>query len=92
VYSILGVQMLLTTAIIALFCLHEPTKKWIHATPGFTFASYGIALVLMIALVCCENARRKAPTNMILLALFTLTEGIVVGAVSSTYKYDNMHG
>jgi FtsH-binding integral membrane protein len=78
--------MLLTTAIIALFCLHADTKMWVRRNPSFTIISYVAALILMIALVCCENARRKSPTNMILLALFTLTEGIVVGAIASTYK------
>lgn len=43
-------------------------------------------IVLICVIVCCENARRSSPTNVILLGAFTLCESVLVGFISSTYK------
>ncbi len=42
----------------------------------------------MIAMVCCESVRRKAPTNYIFLGVFTLCEGylLVSGFWGFTFK------
>merc|ERR1712216_974448 len=48
------------------------------------------SFVTLFSLVCCiENARRY-PTNYMLLGLFTLFEGILIGCVSATYDPDTV--
>jgi len=80
------VQLALTTGLIALFVLHTDVKLWVRQNAAFTFVSYLIAIVLLFALACCENLRRKTPHNMILLGLFTLTYGTAIGVIASRYQ------
>lgn len=45
-------------------------------------ASFGIILALSFS----ESARHSHPTNLVLMALFTVAEGICVGAITSQYQ------
>lgn len=45
-----------------------------------------ITFVLMLVLACCESVRRAFPANLILLLLFTVCEGVLLGTVSSFYE------
>ena len=42
----------------------------------------------MITLVCFEKPRRTAPLNIILLGVFTLCEGFMLGTISTIYSVD----
>ncbi|CAM6053322.1 unnamed protein product, partial [Sphagnum tenellum] len=42
----------------------------------------------MIAMVCCESVRRKAPTNFIFLGIFTACEGFMLGSISAAFEAD----
>jgi len=86
VYALLSVQLLATTGIIALFTLNESVKGFVRQNAGLMIGSYVIAIVLLFAMACCENLRRKSPHNLILLGLFTLTYGVVIGFVASQYE------
>jgi len=85
VYGILSVQLLLTASIIALFSFHQGVKNYVQRAPGLTISAYIIAIVLLLVIACCEGVRRKSPHNVILLGLFTLTYGTVIGVISSLY-------
>lgn len=50
------------------------------------WVSFGVLLVTMISMACCESVRRKSPTNFIFLSIFTLAESFVLGVISSTYS------
>jgi len=91
VYSILMVQLAVTVGFIALFLYHEPTRMWTRQNAYVFYLALGITIVLLLVMACCEGVRRKAPGNFICLALFTLAEGFVLGAASSTYKYVVLH-
>lgn len=52
------------------------------------WSSAGLAVVLMIPMVCIKTLRVKVPINFILLALFTIFEGISMGMVSMFYDVD----
>ncbi|XP_006824020.1 protein lifeguard 2-like [Saccoglossus kowalevskii] len=86
VYLILMVQLLVTFAVVCLFVFSEPMCDFVQDNPGFYFASYAVFLVCFIALACCGDLRRKSPTNLILLALFTLSLSYMVGTISSFYE------
>ncbi|KAJ3112602.1 Transmembrane BAX inhibitor motif-containing protein 4 [Phlyctochytrium bullatum] len=82
VYSILAVQLGLTTVVTALFLFSEPIKAFVQSNPALVFASSILALVVLVALFFF---RRSHPTNMYLLIAFTLLEAYSVGAVCSFY-------
>ncbi|XP_048463893.1 A-kinase anchor protein 9-like [Rhincodon typus] len=44
--------------------------------------------ILIIILSCCDGVRRKAPWNIMLLLLFTILEGLLLGAISVFYRAD----
>ncbi|GFT40586.1 protein lifeguard 1 [Trichonephila clavipes] len=52
------------------------------------YISYAIFLGVYIALACCGNLRRKYPTNMILLSIFTMSMSYMLGTISSFYNTD----
>jgi hypothetical protein len=57
-------------------------NQWIYWT------AFGVMLVCMIAMVCCEGARRKAPTNFVFLGVFTAAEGFMLGSVCVYFQAD----
>ncbi|CAL8089486.1 unnamed protein product [Orchesella dallaii] len=86
VYGILSVQLLLTASIIALFSLHDGVKAFVQRSTALALCSYIAAIILLLVIGCCEGVRRKSPHNVILLGLFTLTYGFVIGVISSLYE------
>ena len=88
VYSILFVQLLVTLAFISFFVFHLPTKRFVHSHPELFIISLVLVFVTMIAMACCGDVRRKAPTNFILLGVFTIAESFMLGCTSSTYNPD----
>lgn len=90
VYGILSIQLLVTSAFIALFVLHEGVKMWTYRNSWTLWVAMAVTIVLVLVLACCEGPRRKAPTNYILLGTFTLAESFLLGAVSSTYDTESV--
>lgn len=42
-----------------------------------------VAMIVIVVLACCEGPRRSFPTNLILLGVFTLAIGVMLGVVSA---------
>merc|ERR1712029_926248 len=84
VYSILCMQLVVTMGIIGIFTV-EKVKLYSAQHPEMWWIALVIMLVSIISLACCEGVRRKTPHNFIFLGLFTLAEGFMLGAVTSTY-------
>ncbi|KAM6948855.1 transmembrane BAX inhibitor motif containing 1a [Aplochiton taeniatus] len=85
VYLILASQLLVTTAIVAVFTFVDPVRLFVKQNPAVYWASFGVYFVTHIVLVCCKGPRRKYPWNVILLAIFTLAMSYITGAISSNY-------
>jgi hypothetical protein len=49
-----------------------------------------LSFTCIIALTCCGNLAREVPTNYVLLLLFTLSEGYLVGSVASYYTAESV--
>ena len=47
-----------------------------------------ITLVCIIAMACCEGVRRKFPTNIIFLGIFTAAEGFMLGSLAARFQAD----
>lgn len=88
VYSILTVQLSVTLAIITLFVFHKPTNVWVRQHHELFWIAFGVTLVTMIAMACCESVRRNSPMNFIFLAIFTLAESFLLGCMSVVYDPD----
>uniref|UniRef100_A0A8C6KVZ1 Transmembrane BAX inhibitor motif containing 1 n=1 Tax=Nothobranchius furzeri TaxID=105023 RepID=A0A8C6KVZ1_NOTFU len=85
VYMILASQLLLTTAIVAIFTFAVPVRTFVQRNPAVYWASYAIYFITHIVLVCCKGPRRKFPWNVILLLIFTLALSYMTGTISSYY-------
>ncbi|KAM7401189.1 hypothetical protein PAMA_005400 [Pampus argenteus] len=85
VYLILAAQLLLTTAIVAVFTFVDSVKYFIRQNPAVYWASYAVYIVTHLVLVCCQGPRRKFPWNIILLLIFTLALSYMTGSISSYY-------
>ncbi|XP_048416075.1 protein lifeguard 1 [Stegostoma tigrinum] len=88
VYLILVVQLLITIGIICMFLYWRTLNVWVNQTYWFTYALFPAIFILIIILSCCDGVRRKAPWNIMLLLLFTILEGLLLGAVSVFYGAD----
>jgi len=89
VYGILCAQLLLTAAIAAPFVLSAGVKAFVHVH-GFPLVILAVVLNIgfLFAMTCpcgCERNMRTFPTNYLLLAGFTATEGFLVGVCCAQY-------
>nr|XP_010343601.1 protein lifeguard 2-like [Saimiri boliviensis boliviensis] len=86
VFLILSVQLVITVVIISVFIFWEALKVWVLKTPWFVYTIFPAFFVVFILLACCGNLRRQVPANYILLGLFTVLQGLMLGAISVFYK------
>ncbi|XP_048882770.1 protein lifeguard 4 [Brienomyrus brachyistius] len=84
VYSILSIQIILTTATSALFMYSDTIKNFIHACPSLVLVSAIGSLGLIFALAIY---RHQHPINLYLLLGFTLLEAISVATAVTFYEY-----
>lgn len=90
VYSILSMQLGLSVAFIAWFLYHKPTQRFVAQNSWLVIVAMVLSIVLLLTLACCGEIRRKAPTNFILLGLFTTVESFTLALISSTYKVEEV--
>ncbi|KAF3859454.1 Transmembrane BAX inhibitor motif-containing protein 4 [Dissostichus eleginoides] len=84
VYTLLSLQIILTTATSALFMFCQPIKDFVHTSPAVVLVSALGSLVILVALAVY---RHKHPVNLYLLAVFTLLEAVSVGTAVTFYEY-----
>lgn len=94
VYSILSVQLLVTAIIAYPFVFNAACKAFVrhHGFPLVIGVSV-LNIIFMCMMICpcgCQQNMRKYPTNYLLLGGFTITEGLLVGIVSSFYTVDSV--
>ncbi|XP_057613777.1 protein lifeguard 4 [Chionomys nivalis] len=82
VYSILSLQVLLTTVTSAVFLYFETVRTFVHDSPALilVFALGSLGLIFALTL-----HRRKHPLNIYLLFAFTLLEALTVATVVTFY-------
>jgi len=82
VYSILTIQLLVTAASSALFMFHTGVQQWVMTNPSMLYTALFLPFGFIMALHCYKNSH---PTNVWLLAGFTLCESYTVGFVCALY-------
>eukprot|EP01025_Chloroclados_australasicus_P008019 TRINITY_DN1274_c0_g1_i1.p1 TRINITY_DN1274_c0_g1~~TRINITY_DN1274_c0_g1_i1.p1 ORF type:complete len:284 (-),score=8.02 TRINITY_DN1274_c0_g1_i1:321-1070(-) len=87
VFGILSLQLAFTTLVSTIFIAAEPVRTYVRSPQGvWTFwLAWVVALVMIVVMACFENARRKHPTNLILLGAFTVAESYLVGVISAQF-------
>jgi len=70
--------------------MHNPTRLFIQRSLPLYLLSYGVFLVVYIALICCESVRRSFPSNIICTAILTLSIGYMTAMISAMHSLDSV--
>jgi hypothetical protein len=92
VYSILFVQLLLTSAIAAPFILLETATvaSFVKGNMWLMWLSLALSFTFMIIFACFPSLMRTYPWNYAILFLFTATEGLFIGLICATYTVESV--
>ncbi|XP_042325867.1 protein lifeguard 4 [Sceloporus undulatus] len=83
VYSILSVQIFLTTVTSAVFLYSSTIRTFVHESPALLLVSLLGSLVMIVALTLY---RHKHPVNLYLLFGFTILEALTVAITVTFYE------
>lgn len=79
-------QLLATSALIAWFTFHQPTKEYFQINGSlYLYGLLALILVLFFTLTCFESTRRTFPLNFILLSLLTFAYAMTASILSAQY-------
>ncbi|XP_007938047.1 protein lifeguard 1-like [Orycteropus afer afer] len=90
VFLLLTMQLVVTGAVVSVFLFWRNLKVWILLNPWFTYALLAAFFVVLFVLACCGDLRRQVPANYILLGLFTVLQGLLLGTVSVFYNAEEV--
>jgi FtsH-binding integral membrane protein len=87
VFSLLSVQLVLTMLVSLPFVVGDPrtVQVFIYTNQWLIWMSLAMSFMIMIVFACFPNLMKQYPINYLLLILFTLTEGVSIGIISSMY-------
>lgn len=86
VFSLVGIQLLFTSIVIALMVLNDESKSYFRTKgAGWMLLSMVVVIITLLILSCIESARRSTPLNFILLSLMTAAYSVVAGVMSCQY-------
>lgn len=82
---LVALQLLAVAAIAAPIHGNKPARKFLHANPWVCGLTAIMAFTVLLIAAWSQSARRRHPTNQLLLALLTAASGLLVGTASATY-------
>ena len=83
VYSILGIQILITSLITLIPMTNDHAKIWMQDNYGLLIACCVGSIVISCAMICFLPLTRMVPYNYIMLLLFTLCESYLVASCAA---------
>lgn len=86
----LQVQLAITLGFVALFTFHQGALAYAYSNQWMLNLAMISTLVLTLIMSFSQTARRQAPMNMVLLSLYTICQGFLVGIMSSFYQVDEV--
>lgn len=89
VYSILSAQ-LVVTAVIGRIIMSVGDSLPDSTVIFLLFSCLAISVAVMCVFFCRPDLMRKSPTNYILLGLYTLAMGVMVGFISASYTQESV--
>nr|XP_008110724.1 PREDICTED: bax inhibitor 1-like isoform X2 [Anolis carolinensis] len=90
IYLMLTIHLSVTVGIICMFIYWKYLTIWVRRRPWFSYTLVPALLILAIALACCDHARRKFPLNIILLLIFTMLEGTLLGSIAVFFDAESV--
>lgn len=89
VYGIMTIQLVLTAALACPFVMVVELREWVKITgQPLILCACTLNILFALVLACpwgCHKSMRTFPINYVLLAGFTLTEGLLVGVICAGY-------
>lgn len=90
VYGIVSIQLLITTAVAAIFLTFQPVRLYLsHTWLGFMIM-IGAAVMSLLFIGALKYSSRQYPQNYICLAMFTGCEALLVGSFVTYYTLDSV--
>merc|ERR1712087_542040 len=86
VYSILTVQLLITTAIVYPIVTQLKREWVIHHMPLYYVASFGSLLAVLCVSCCCTEVAKRFPLNYFFLLFVTVCISITTGFLCTFYS------
>ncbi|XP_060518735.1 protein lifeguard 4-like [Cylas formicarius] len=83
VYGLLTMQIFLTVIVASICMFTPPIKSFVHNNDWMLMVTFIGSIALLIGL---HVKRRESPTNLILLAAFTIIQAYTVGVVVTFYS------
>lgn len=90
VFMLVAIMLGVVTVMCAVPFLHHDTMRFVQTTPALYYVSYGVFLVVYIALICCESVRRSFPSNLIATGILTLSIGYMTMMICSFYNLESV--
>nr|CAD2190563.1 unnamed protein product [Meloidogyne enterolobii] len=88
---ILVAVMLSVVAMMGAFpFFHEPTMQFVRGNFVLYLLAYVTFLIVYFALVCCESVRRSFPTNIICLAILTVSIGFLNMEITAYHDFSSV--
>lgn len=88
VYITLTIQLIITFGLVFMFTFWQTLRLWTWQNPYLLYALIPSTIILIMVLACCDQARRKVPLNFILLGIFTVFEGCLLGTFAAFFDAD----
>lgn len=85
VYSLLLLQLLVTSAIVSLAFTSDSVQVFVKSNPALFVLAMVASLALLYALGCYPAVARRVPLNYVLFATFTLADSYVVAYLTIHY-------
>lgn len=90
VFSLLACMVLTTTAAISVFIYSESVQMYVATNRWLLTACTAVYLGSALAISFCTELRRKHPTNIVLLTIFTLSTSFMLAVVCSLYTVESV--
>ena len=90
VYSILAMQLLVTSSFVALSTFNEEFREYQQTHMGLFWVCFLISLASLLTLGCVRGITTKTPANMLLLIIFTLSESYLVSMICGLYTPESV--
>jgi len=84
--GLLATQLLVTVALGAMLTASPAAQALLKASALPVMLAFGCVVVPLVMMMVSERARKEHPRNLVLMGIFTLGEGALVGAATLSYS------
>lgn len=83
VFALVLLQLVVTVGIACVFMFVKPLKRYVASSEGnwVFYLAWALSFVMLIALSCSTQLRKRHPWNVVALGAFTLVMSVLVGSI-----------